>query len=328
MECPMEMLYLNRKEVESLNISIKEVISAVEEGFHVKGEGKVELPPKPGVHPRKNSFIHAMPAYLGGTVDAVGLKWVSGYPGNVEKKLPYILGLMILNEPSTGYPVALMDCTWVTEYRTGAASAVAAKYMAPEKGEVLAIIGLGVQGRIHVKSLKEVMPFLKQVKVYDIKEEVTEKFIKDMSEYVPDLDFKAVKDFESAVIDSDVVVTCTPIFEVPEPFVKGKWLKEKSLVISTDYDSAYSGEVMNEAGIFVVDDINQYLWTQKKGVYFKDYPPPFADLGEICAKKKVVKDSQWRRAAVLMGIASHDIVTGSLIYKKAMEKGIGTWLDL
>lgn len=92
----MKMLYLNRKDVESLRIPMIDIIDAVEEGFRLKGEGKVELPPKPGIHPRKDSFIHAMPAYVGGGLDVAGLKWVSGYPENTDKNLPYILGLIVL----------------------------------------------------------------------------------------------------------------------------------------------------------------------------------------------------------------------------------------
>lgn len=324
----MKMLYLNRKDVESLEIPAIDVINAVEEGFRVKGEGKVELPPKPGVHPRKDTFIHAMPAYLGDSVDAVGLKWVSGYPSNPGRGLPYIMGLIVLNDPDTGIPKALMDCTWVTEYRTAAASALAIKYMAPEKAEILSLIGLGVQGRVHLIALKEVMPSLKEVKLYDIKDEITKIFLKEMPSYAPGVDFKVEKDVKSALLEGDVVVTCTPIVEEPERFIPEKWLKEKSLAISVDYDSAFCADVMTGAGVFIVDDRGQYLWTQDQGVYFKGYPSPFADMGEICAGKKKIQENVWRRSAVLMGIASHDVVTAGLIYKKAIEKNRGIWLEL
>jgi len=98
------------------------------------------------VFTRGNAFIHAMPVYIGGEVDAVGVKWVSGYPGNPARGLPYINGLIILNDPSTGIPIAVMDATWITMVRTGAASGVAAKYLAPVKTKSIGIIGLGVQG--------------------------------------------------------------------------------------------------------------------------------------------------------------------------------------
>ena len=93
------------------------------------------MPPKPGVHSRPDAFIHAMPAYIP-ALHAIGMKWVSGYPANQARGLPYITGLLILNDDETGLPLAVMDCTWITAMRTGAATALAAKYLArPEVGD-------------------------------------------------------------------------------------------------------------------------------------------------------------------------------------------------
>lgn len=88
------------------------------------------MPPKPGVHPRADCFIHAMPAYVRGAVEAAGVKWVSGYPPNRPKGLPYISGVLLLNDPETGIPIAVMDCAYITALRTGASVGVAAKYFA------------------------------------------------------------------------------------------------------------------------------------------------------------------------------------------------------
>ena len=121
-----KLRYLSRQDVESLAIPMAEIIQAVEDALREKGEGTAEMPPKPGVHPREDAFIHAMPAYLEG-MKAAGLKWVSGFPQNLERGLPYISGLFVLNDVETGLPLSVMDCTWITGVRTGAASAVAAK---------------------------------------------------------------------------------------------------------------------------------------------------------------------------------------------------------
>ncbi|MDW8036329.1 MAG: ornithine cyclodeaminase family protein, partial [Candidatus Korarchaeum sp.] len=111
-----EILYLSYQDVSSLCISLDSIIDAVEDAFKQKGMRLVEMPPKPGIHPRKDSFIHAMPAYLKGS-DAAGLKWISGYPENPKRGLPYITGVFVLNDPETGLPLALMDATWLTAYR-------------------------------------------------------------------------------------------------------------------------------------------------------------------------------------------------------------------
>ena len=103
--------------------------------FREKGEGRVEMPPKIGIHTMPDAFIHAMPASIPAQ-KAAGMKWVGGYPDNSKRGLPYITGLLILNDPETGVPVALMDCTWITAQRTGAATAVAAKYLARPESAV------------------------------------------------------------------------------------------------------------------------------------------------------------------------------------------------
>ena len=128
------LLYLSQADVERVNVSTRETIEALEQMFKEKGEGRVEMPPKPGIHPRLDAFIHAMPAYIP-SMESAGIKWVSGYPQNKDKGLPYITGLLILNDPETGIPTAVMDCTWITAKRTGAATALSAKPLLPSRGE-------------------------------------------------------------------------------------------------------------------------------------------------------------------------------------------------
>ena len=104
--------YLSRADVEAVGLSGIEVIEILDAAFRAKRAGDVEMPPKIGVHPRDDAFIHAMPAYLSSS-DAVGLKWVAGYPGNPARGLPYVSGLLILNDVETGLPSSVMDCTWI-----------------------------------------------------------------------------------------------------------------------------------------------------------------------------------------------------------------------
>src|SRR5512146_1875711 len=126
------VLYLSQADVAAVDVPMASIIDAVEDAFRERAAGRVEMPPKIGIHPGPRSadnFIHAMPASLPGRGSA-GIKWVSGYPGNASRGLPYITGLLILNDPETGMPLAVMDCTWITAKRTAAASAVSAKYLA------------------------------------------------------------------------------------------------------------------------------------------------------------------------------------------------------
>ena len=104
-----QLLYLSRADVESAGPSMARIIDILEEAFREKGHGRVEMPPKPGIHPGDDdNFIHAMPAYIPGMKSA-GIKWVAGFPQNSQRGLPYITGLLILNDVETGLPLAVME---------------------------------------------------------------------------------------------------------------------------------------------------------------------------------------------------------------------------
>jgi hypothetical protein len=120
----LSLLYLTREQVAGLLPEIRVQLDLVEGTYAALAAGRVELPPKPGVHPRENSFIHAMPAYLADQ-DVAALKWVSGYPGNKARGLPYISGLLVLNDAETGLPLAVMDA---------AGTAASAKPQATRRG--------------------------------------------------------------------------------------------------------------------------------------------------------------------------------------------------
>ena len=115
------LLYLSQEDVTRVGLTMTEIIDALEITFRAKGEGRTEMPPKPGIHPGGgDNFIHAMPAYIP-DLKSAGIKWVSGFPQNPTKGLPYISGLLIFNDVNTGLPLAVMDCVWITAKRTGAA---------------------------------------------------------------------------------------------------------------------------------------------------------------------------------------------------------------
>jgi len=327
----MEIRWLSRRDVESLSIGMSEVLAAVERGFRLKGEGEVELPSKIGVHTRKDCFLHAMPCFLGGEADRVGMKWVCGYPPNQAKGLPYITGVMLLNDPETGFPLAVMDASWITAWRTGAASGVCAKYLASPEASRVGMVGLGVQARTNLLAMREVLPSLRTVRIYDLFRAQTERFRADMEPLLPGVTFEEAGDPISAVEDADVAITCCPIVAEPERFIPAEALKADSLAISVDYDAAFCADVMADADAFVCDDRNQYLETQAHGVYFqRDYPTDegiYADMGDLCAGTRPAL-RRGRRAAVLMGIASHDVMTASLILERAQAAGVGTLLEL
>jgi alanine dehydrogenase len=151
------LLYLSRGEVAGLLPEIPAQLDLVEHTYRQVAAGRVELPPKPGIHPRKDSFIHAMPTYLRDE-DVAALKWVAGYPANKERGLPYISGLIVVNDAETGIPLSVMDGAEITAARTAAASGVCVRRWAPDGWGEAAILGCGAQGRYHARVLSALNP--------------------------------------------------------------------------------------------------------------------------------------------------------------------------
>ena len=318
-------LYLSRADVELVSLSMAEIIDALDSMFKEKGEGRVEMPPKPGIHTRKDAFIHAMPAYIPGLKSA-GVKWVSGYPGNLNKKLPYISGLLILNDPDTGIPIALMDATWITAKRTGAATAVAAKYLARKDSSTVGILACGVQGRSNLEALSCQFE-LKRVKAYDINMDVAEKFASEMTE-LAQVEIEVVNNPRDAVAGLDLVVTSAPILKNPDPIIEAGWLGEGSFASPVDFDSYWKGEALMQADKLATDDIDQMDYYREAG-YFKDTPQAYADLGEIAAGKRPGRENDDERTiSINLGLALDDMATAILIYRKARKMEVGTQLPL
>ncbi len=320
-----EFIYLSRKDVEKVGVPMRDIIGALERMFVEKGNGRVEMPPKPGIHTRPDAFIHAMPAYIP-ALQSAGLKWVSGYPENQKKNLPYITGLIILNDPETGFPISVMDATWVTAMRTGAATAVAAKYLARPESSSAGILACGVQGRSNLEALSCLFD-LKTVKVYDIYPQVARKFAEEMSPVV-DIDIEVVTDAKTAVVTSDLVVTSGPILKHPTPTIQAGWLAEGAFASPVDFDSYWSGDALHEADKIATDDLGQMAYYRTVG-YFEQTPEPYADLGEIISGKKQGRErAEERIISINLGLALDDMATAPLIYKKAKEMGLGTMLSL
>jgi len=325
----MEILYLSRYDIEGLGIGMSEVIKVVDQGFRLKGMGKTEMPPKPGIHTRPHAFIHAMPAYVK-EMEVAGLKWVSGYPSNPEKGLPYITGLLILNAPDTGIPIAVMDCGWITAMRTGASAGISAKYLARKESRVAGILGCGVQARTSLRALVETLPNLSRVQCYDLFPEASLRFIEEMGRLFPALQMEHSKNPDEMMEGADVVVTAIPIVTEPKPPLRAGMLKKGGLAISLDYDSAWTGSAIQECDKFVSDDVHQLLSTKEEGIYFGGIPKNiYADLGDLAAGlKQGREDSMERIFSMNMGIAVDDMVTARLIYELAKLKGAGTRLPL
>ena len=267
-----------------------------------------------------------MPAYIPKMYSA-GVKWVSGFPENERRKLPYITGVLILNNLETGLPICIMDCSWITAKRTGAATAVAAKRLAKEDSKVVGILGCGVQGRSNLEALTVVCNSLERVQAYDINERNLRAYVKDMTAK-HGLEVLAVSSPRKAVEECDVVVTAGPILKDPKPIIEDSWFPDGGFAVPLDFDSYWKPEAMRSMDKFYTDDKTQLKYYKEQG-YFLDIPEVYADLGEVVGGQKLGReDCNERIMSMNLGLAIEDIATATYVYRKAKEKGVGRWLPL
>lgn len=320
------LLYLSQSDVISTGLTMAEIIDALETAFREKGNGRTEMPPKPGIHPGGgDNFIHAMPAYIP-AMKSSGVKWVSGFPDNHKQNLPYINGLLILNDVATGMPVAVMDCVWITAMRTGAATALSARYLARPESSVAGILGCGVQGHSNLEALNVLFP-IQKVNAYDIRESTAREFAESTGRRFG-IEVNVVDSPRKAVTGCHLVVTSGPILKTPHATIAAGWMDEGAFASLVDFDSYWHPLALAEASKFCTDDTAQLRQYQKNG-YFQKIPTLHADLGELVAGKKTGRETPREKTmAANLGLALEDMAVAPLIYKKAVEKNIGTWLSL
>lgn len=310
---------------------MKSTLEAVENGFREMGNENIEMPPRVYLHFDKGVLI-AMPAYMPG-LNAAGTKIVTVHPNNrKDYGLPAVIARIILNSPENGLPLAIMDGTYITALRTGAAGATGIKYLSREDSKLAGVCGTGVQGRSQVMGLMEVRPNIEKIKVFDIVPEAMKEFVKEMGEMFPEVEFVSVNSAKEATENSDIIITCTPS---PTPFIDGAWLKEGTHVSAIGADTGAKRELMTsvieKCDKHVVDFIPQafvvgdFKVPKEEGVITeKDI---YAELGEIVAGKKKGRESPTEITVFkATGLAIQDVGTASKVYELAKDKGVGMTL--
>jgi len=290
-----------------------------------------ELPPKIGIHPRPaGAFAHAMPAYLRGVdpdggEDRMGMKWVAGFATNNDRGLPAISAIVVLNDPVTGLPIAIVDGGPITAQRTAAVSGVAIRRFKPVvAGRPLraALIGAGTQGRSHLPVLGHVLPGV-ELRLFDRHPERVAALAEIARATAGIGSVEAALESRAAVEGADVVVTAASFGPVRQ-VMTDDWLAADALVVPVDYATYCAAEIARDAGLFLVDDRGQFLANRDAGA-FDGYPDPTATLGEA------ILDGTRRPAAgrvvtTHLGVGLADVVFGSAILRRAEELGLGTVL--
>jgi ornithine cyclodeaminase/alanine dehydrogenase-like protein (mu-crystallin family) len=312
--------YLSRTDVEAVGLAGTDVIEILERAFRAKRVGAVEMPPKIGVHPREDAFIHAMPAYLS-DIDAVGLKWVAGYPNNQALGLPYIHGLLLLSDTATGRPLAVMDATWITEVRTAAASMLGIRALADGPVEAIGILGCGRQGHGHLELAEQVFPTLRRAILFDRHRERAEA----LAAAHPKLDAEVASAAGQIGAGAQVVVTTAAIVRNPERPIRRAHLADASVACAVDFDATLSADLFEDAGLFVVDDVAQYRYYRQQG-YFAGYPPEATELAGVLAGD--APRARGLAVYVPLGIALEDVAVAAELNRRASDAGLGRELPL
>ena len=160
------LLYLSRDDLGALGVTMLEVVDALEAGCAAKGRGEVVMPPKLSLHGEGDDYAQVMAATLAGG-RGLGAKWVTLFPQNAARGLPVTNGLVVLSDPETGLPAAVMDAATITAWRTGASAGLAARYLARADVTRAGVVGCGVQARAAVRALAAVLPGLREVACHD-----------------------------------------------------------------------------------------------------------------------------------------------------------------
>jgi alanine dehydrogenase len=325
-------LYLTQDDVKKV-LDMPSTLQAVEDGFREMGKKAVEMPPRVYLHFPKGVLI-AMPAYMPG-LGAAGTKLVTVHPDNKKNhNLPAVIAKIIINNPDNGLPLAIMDGTYITALRTGAAGAVGIKYLAREDAKIVGLCGAGVQGRSQIMGLMEVRPNVKQVKIYDIIPEAKTAFVEEMNKTYPKIEFISAAGPEEVTKNSDIIITCTPSSNA---FIKGEWIKKGTHISAIGADTAAKRELETSAIIkcnkLVVDFIPQafvvgdFAKPKEEGAITESNI--YAEMGQIvCGEKKGRTNPDEITLFKATGLAIEDVGTAYKVYQLAIKKKIGVELPL
>lgn len=328
--------YLSATDVEDLLPPVDERIALARRAM-LALVADAEQPPKLGVHPRSpDSFAHAMPALLrgaggSGSGDLVGLKWVVGFPRNRHRGLPAIHGTVLLNDPTTGVPLGMLDAGPITAHRTAAVSGVAISRWARrhvERPLRVAMLGAGVQARSHLPVVAHLLPG-SRLAIHDRNPERAEAVATEAAAGGAFADTSTAPDPIEAVRDADVVLTLVSFGPDRQSLPADAFLAN-ALVVAVDYDMSVPAAVASEAALFVVDEASQFRANREAGL-FAGYPEPAGIMGEWLdpvASRELAPDAATggRILVTHLGVGLADLIFADALLRAAERRGVGVEL--
>jgi ornithine cyclodeaminase/alanine dehydrogenase-like protein (mu-crystallin family) len=317
-----DILYLGSQDLESLGLTVADMVPVLEAMFRLKAAGGTLMPPKIFFHRQDARFYSSM-VCTAPALGYAGCKWQSGDPANTARGLHYIQGLYIMSEDETGQPVAIMDAKWVTANRTAAASALAAKHLARKDARTVAILGCGLQGRKNLEVLKSVLRRLMHCQAYDIVSEREVQFVREMQGRWG-VTVAGVGSAERAVRGADVIITAGPIELARSATLLPEWIAPGSLTVTLDYDSYVTDAAIATMDLVLTDDRGQIEDARLHEGKFTGVSRIDAELADVVSAGQGKRTSDTQRILVFnLGIALEDLATGIEILKRARARNIG-----
>jgi alanine dehydrogenase len=330
----MRVLLLTEKEIKPL-LSMSEVMEAVEAAFREKALRYAQMPPKVYLtYEEYEGDLRVMPSYLE-RLGVSAVKVVNSHPQNPRRfNLPTVMAIIILVDPKTGAPLSIMNGTWITAMRTGAAGGVAAKYLARPNPKIIGLVGAGTQARTQLMALLSLYGRLGEVRVWSRSRESRESYTSEMTALCGDrAEILPVETVKDAVVDADIIVTTTPS---RKPLVSDEWVNDGTHITCIGADAPGKEEldssILKRARIFV-DDWEQCAHSGEinvplaKGIITEENVS--GELGEVVAGLKPGRTSPDEITVFTStGLAVQDAVTAKLVYEKALAENIGRWIDL
>jgi alanine dehydrogenase len=328
----IDITYLNGPDVAALNLTNDEILNAVEAALHAQGRGETVIEPRMHLIPESSAKGHfnVLRGFIK-PLHVAGVKVVSDFVDNYKVGLPSEMAMLNLFDPDTGKPLAVIDATAITDMRTGAVTALGAKYMARKNSRVLAQIGARGTAYWNVRLLDHLFDF-DEIRVHSRREESRnafgEKLSRDLGKPV-----RVMTDWESTVRDADIIVEASRLPE-PKPMLMTEWIKKSAFVVPYGTMSAVELSLTDIMDKMVVDH-----WGQcRKGLPFGalrahvdsdrlNEDNLHAELGQIVAGVKPGRENEsetilfWHR-----GLSTTDIALGHALLTKARAQGIGQTL--
>ena len=325
-------MVLTKEEIESV-LTIEDAIDAVENGFKAYNSGRAVIPfPVALQVPDHNGDIHIKPGYIKG-YDTYTVKIASGFYDNPKLGLATSHGMLLLFDSKTGFPLCFeVDRCFLTDLRTAAAGAVAARALAKKSVRRVAVIGTGTQARLQIEALSKVRKF-DELRVWGRNPENVKKYIADMRKILT-AKIAPAKTIEEAVVGSEIVVTTTMS---STPLVKAAWIGSGTHITAMGSDSPEKQELdtalLGKADKIVVDSLKQCAQLGEVHHALEDgtitEKDVHAELGEVLLGRKAGRESDDEITICdLTGIAVQDVVTSQLVYERALKKKIGSYVGV